>query len=147
MSVLHKWYSFCTNLSHNIFLTFSGPGLELTQMIFLSFWSKLENDKIMISAFTANGNALREVVELLGMSVWTSLCFWHAVFRTAWSSWTSGACLFELHSVSLYLYFSCMKYTPCSTWNSGCYHFWTSLWFERIILKHQKTYFLCILDI
>ena len=65
-SVLHKWYSFCTNLSHNIFLTFSDRGLELTQMIFLLFWSKLENDEIMISAFIVNGNALREVVELLG---------------------------------------------------------------------------------
>ena len=29
-SVLHKWYAFCTNLSHNIFLTFCDRGLELT---------------------------------------------------------------------------------------------------------------------
>ena len=35
-------------------------------MIFLPFGSKLENDEIMISAFIVNGNALREVVELLG---------------------------------------------------------------------------------
>ena len=102
------------------------------------------------------------------MSVWTSLCFWRVVFCTAWNSWTSrtclfelhsvfdvlffvvlffctacnswtsGACLFELHSISLYLYFSYMKYTPCSTWTSRLSSLWNSLWFEIIILKHKK---------
>ena len=93
------------------FLTFSDQGLELTQMIFLSFWSKLENRKIMIFAFIAYGNALREVVELLGhvylnFTLFWRAMFWHAVFRTPWSSWTSGACLFELHSVFDVLFFA-----------------------------------------
>ena len=102
--MLHKWYSCCTNPSHNNFLTFSDRGLELTQMIFLSFWGKLENGEIMISAFIANENALHQLVELLGhvclnltlfltccflqcvkklnfwgMSIWTSLCFLHVI--------------------------------------------------------------------
>ena len=48
------------------FLTFFGRGLELTQMVFLPFSSNLENGEIMIIAFFAKGNALHEVVELLG---------------------------------------------------------------------------------
>ena len=42
-SVFHKWYSFCTNLSHNIFLTFSDRGLELitTKLLALIFYSFL----------------------------------------------------------------------------------------------------------
>ena len=127
--ILHPFRQCYTNdilfvqTSHNIFLTFSVRGLELTQMIFLLFWNKLENDEIMISAFIANGNALREVVELLG-----HICFeLHSVFDVVFfamrevvehlgrSVWTSLC--FTL------LYFSYMKYTPCSTWTSGCYHF------------------------
>ena len=33
-SVLHKWYSFCRNLSHKNFWTFSGRALELRSMKF-----------------------------------------------------------------------------------------------------------------
>ena len=54
------------------------------------------------------------------MSVWTSLCFWRAVFLrnvfcTAWSSWTSWACLFELHSV----FWRAVFCTAWSSWTSG----------------------------
>ena len=115
-------------------------------MIFLSFWSKLENDKIMISAFIANGNALREVVELLGhvclnFTLFLTCYFFDMLFFALREvvELLGHVCLnFTLfHFICIFL----MKYTPCSTWTSGCYHFWTSLWFERIILKHKKTYF------
>ena len=67
---------------YNIFLTFSDLGLELTQMIFLSFWSKLE--KWRDHDFCLH-------------------CEWK---RTTWSSWNSRACLFEPHSVFDMLFFA-----------------------------------------
>ena len=73
-----------TSLTIN-FSTFSDRGLELTQMIFLPFWSKLENGEIMsffmnfelICYFNLNfcwGNLLnmRNFLYFPGMCTWTS---------------------------------------------------------------------------
>jgi len=129
------------------FLTFSDRGLELTQMIFLPFWSKLENDEITIFAFIANGNALCEVIELLGHVCLNFTLFLTCCFCIGSSSWTFRACLFELHFISLYWIFL--------IWNT--HHVVRellivitlkfSLIWENYFKTQNTTYFLCILDI
>ena len=59
----------------------------------------------MISALIVNGNALREVVELLGhvclnLTMFLTCCFLHCV-----KSLNFWGCVFELHSVLLYCFF------------------------------------------
>lgn len=98
-SLSHKWYFFCTKLSHNKFFNFLRPRTWTYTNDFLLFWCKLYNDEIMISAFIANGNTLREVVELLVHVCSNFTLFLTCCFCTAWSSWTSRTCLFKLHFV------------------------------------------------